>query len=296
MNIAGITNVVTRFGGRTLLHTQKYAPQILTGIGILSGITSTVLASKATLKLPQLVDDTAVYIEVAKESKEKTLLSDKEYAKEVGFVYGRTGLALAKLYGPAVSFGALSVVCIVSAQGIMQQRNAALTAAYVAVEKALVEYRKRVETELGPEKERQLYYNTKTEDIYNPSDGTVVKVEVPVDPNKYSVYARFFDEYNPNWEKIPEYNFIFLKHQQNYFNDLLVSRGHVFLNEVYDALGIPHSSAGSIVGWVYNGKGDDFIDFGIFNGDREVVRCFVNGQETSILLDFNVDGPIWNLI
>lgn len=35
---------------------------------------------------------------------------------------------------------------------------------------------------------------------------------------------------------------------------------------------------------------DNFIDFGVFDGDRPRARDFVNGYERSILLDFNVDG------
>ena len=78
---------------------------------------------------------------------------------------------------------------------------------------------------------------------------------------------------------------------------MLHARGHVFLNEVYDALGIPRSKEGSVVGWVLNGEGDGYVDFGIFSDpDNQSLRDFVNGREGSILLDFNVDGVIWDRI
>ena len=37
---------------------------------------------------------------------------------------------------------------------------------------------------------------------------------------------------------------------------------------------------------------DGYVSFGIYNANRETARDFVNGYERSILLDFNVDGPI----
>lgn len=57
------------------------------------------------------------------------------------------------------------------------------------------------------------------------------------------------------------------------------------------------SKAGQVVGWVYdpenpNHNGDNWVDFGIYNIDKERNRAFVNGYERSILLDFNVDGYI----
>ena len=88
---------------------------------------------------------------------------------------------------------------------------------------------------------------------------------------------------------------MYLKAQQNSFNDLLRARGHVFLNEVYDGLGLERSQAGAVVGWVL-GDGDNYVDFGIFDGDKPRARDFVNGLEASILLDFNVDGVIYDLI
>jgi hypothetical protein len=76
-----------------------------------------------------------------------------------------------------------------------------------------------------------------------------------------------------------------------------MSRGHVFLNEVYDILGIPRSQAGAIIGWVLTGDGstDNYLNFGIFD-DNDSAIDFVNGREGSVLLDFNVDGIIFDKI
>ena len=105
-----------------------------------------------------------------------------------------------------------------------------------------------------------------------------------------------FDNENPNWHPTLEYNILFLRAQQNYLNDLYQKRGHLFLNEVYDQLGLPRTQAGAIVGWVVSKDGDNFIDFGIYDASRPGAADFVNGYENSVMLDFNVDGVIYNLI
>lgn len=307
MNITAIRNAVTRVGGRGLLVTKKYSPQILTGVGIVSGVTSTVLASKATLKAQPIVDDTKTYVQIVKEQRE-VLTGRGEYQKELTFAYARGGIDLIKLYAPAASVGAIGIVCIVSAQGIMQKRNASLAAAYVAAEKAFAEYRKRVEAAIGTDQERALRYGLTEKDKHDTKKGVVEK-EVVIDPNGVSLYAKIFDENNPNWSKDPEYNRVFLVSQQQFANDLLHARGHVFLNDVYDALGIPRTSAGAVVGWVLSKDGDNFVDFGLYNlnvagyeDDRihdtiaEQRIDFVNGHRAAVLLDFNVDGVIFDKI
>lgn len=114
-----------------------------------------------------------------------------------------------------------------------------------------------------------------------------------------SQYARIFDDSCIGWTKDPEYNLSFLKVQQNYCNDVLKSKGHLFLNEVYDILGFPRTKAGAVVGWVYDEKnpiGDNFVDFGIFDTNDERNSDFINGYRNTAILDFNVDGDILNYI
>jgi len=218
--------------------------------------------------------------------------SERDRVKDIKVVKVQTAVKIVKLYGPAIVVGGLSIAALTSSHNILNRRNAGLTAAYAALEKGFNEYRARVVAKYGEDEDRDLRYGTR--EITVEEKGKKKKV-VRVGPGDPSIYARFFDVSSPSWDKEPEYNMIFLKCQQNYVNDLLHSRGHVFLNEVYDLLGIPRSKAGAVVGWVM-GVGDDFINFGVFDDKSDKARDFVNGFEGSILLDFNVDGVIFDKI
>jgi len=289
--------------GRTGLVINKYSPEILMGVGIVGVITSTVMLCKATTKADQVIDklkadkDKFIY---AKENLSEDY-TDQDYQKDLAIAYGQAGIGFVKLYGPSITLAVVSIGCILGSHGIMKKRNLALVAAYKAVEQSFTDYRKRVVAEYGSEKDR-LFKNgivqseiTVTETDENGKTKKLKAVVESVDPNGISQYARFFDEGSVNWSKTPEYNLVFLKCQQNYANDLLRSRGHLFLNEVYDLIGVPRSQAGQIVGWA-EGVGDDFVDFGIFDPTSMAKRDFVNGYERSILLDFNVAGVVYDMI
>ena len=89
---------------------------------------------------------------------------------------------------------------------------------------------------------------------------------------------------------------MFLKGVQAHCNDRLRAEGMLFLNDVYKELGFEPTKAGQVVGWVYDEHDpdcDNYVDFGIFNLHSQAAHDFVNGYERSILLDFNVDGNIW---
>lgn len=299
--------------GRGGLVLKKYSPEILTAAGVIGTVGSTVLACKATLKVEDILDEAkkksnlinAVHngeIEVDAE------YTDKDYSKDLIVNRTQTAVKLIKLYGPAITLGALSITAILGGQHILRKRNVAVMAAYKLCEESFNNYRSRVKDELGEEKDRQFYYGMTEEtvkDKVKSKDGktkTVTKKVEKAPDHLYSQYARFFDEANINWDKSPEQNMYFLKMVQNQMNDKLKARGHVFLNEVYDALGFDRSEAGQLVGWVWDKDntameaGDGYIDFGIFDGNDYAKRAFVNGDERSILLDFNIDGMIYDLI
>jgi hypothetical protein len=291
---------------RSGLKLKKAQPAIMLGLGIAGVLTSTVLACRATLKATEILDaanEDLAAVKKAKETVDIEVYSDNDYKKDLAITYAKTAFNFTKLYGPAVILGAASVYCLIGSHNIMKQRNIAVMAAYKAIEGSFKTYRGRVVEEFGIEKDRQFRTGVRMIEgvvpAYKDEDGVKhkeQKIEIEtVDANDISQYARFFDESSKEWEKDPEYNLFFLKCQQNSANDRLKARGHLFLNEVYDMLGMQRSKAGAAVGWVM-GNGDGFVDFGLFNGQRPIVRDFVNGYERSVLLDFNVDGIIWDLI
>lgn len=292
---------------------KKHSPEILAVVGVVGTVTSAVMACKATTKISGILDDAKMDINTIHdymEDSEAGIISSEEYSvedgkKDLAIVYVQTGVKLAKLYAPAVALGALSITAMLTSNNILRKRNMALAAAYTAVDKGFKEYRGRVIERFGKDLDRELKYNLKTKEIEEKvtnEDGTettVKKTVEVVDPNNHSPYSIFFDDGNEGWNKDPEITKFYLIQQQNHANNLLKARGHLFLNEVYDILGAPRTKAGQVVGWVYdenNPDVDNFVDFGIFDAHDPGARDFVNGRERVILLDFNVDGNIMELM
>ena len=311
MNMSNIVNSATKTFHRVGFQIKKHSPEILLVTGITGVVTSAVMACKATTKVDAIIEESKKAIDTIHEGMEAGNICDVEYTEEDGkkdlaIVYIQTGVKFAKLYGPSVLLGLTSIGCILASNNIIHKRNVALSAAYTAIDRSFKGYRSRVIERFGENMDRELRYNIKTQEVKETvvdeetgKKKTVKSTVSVVDPNTYSDYARFFDEYCAGWTKDAEYNLMFLRQQQNYANELLKSRGHLFLNEVYDMLGIDRTKAGNIVGWVYDEKhpiGDNFVDFGIYVLDNEKARDFVNGRERSILLDFNVDGDILSLM
>lgn len=287
-----------------LLASEK-SPKILFGAGVVGMVGSTVLACRATLKLEGVLEEVQDNREKAHKAKqlvdsgevrEGTTYTDSEMRKDLTIITVRGIGNVAKLYAPAVLLGAASIACLTKSHNILQERNLAITAAYAAVDTAFKNYRQRVIDRYGEEEDRLLKYENEVIDIVDPETGEIVAVGRAVGASG-SAYARFYDEFSSrNWAPDPDINLLFLRNVQNYMNDRLKARGHIFLNEVFSELGMTHTKAGAVVGWRWNqGSGDDYIDFGIWNGSEQV-NDFFNGREGAILLDFNVDGIIYDKI
>lgn len=299
---------------------KKYSPEVLIITGVVGVVASAIMACKATTKVSEIknkhdVDVARIheYAErSAKEAKESTGdqtvtgYTKEDERKDLTRTYFGTAFKYAKLYAPSVILGTLSITCLVSSNTILRKRNAALAAAYATVDKSFKRYRSNVVERFGEEVDKELKYNVKAKEVTETTEekGKEKKVKKTVkvsDPNGYSNYAKFYDDGCEGWQKDAEHNLWFLKQQQNFANEKLKANGYLFLNDVYDMLGIPRTTAGQIVGWLYNPKdpnhvGDNYVDFGIYDTNKEVNRDFVNGYERTILLDFNVDGPIYDLI
>ena len=304
-------NKLSRSFHRIGFEIKRNSPVILVTAGIVGVVASTVMACKATTKISDILDKTKEQVDMIHECENNTELvesgeyTEKDVRKDLTKVYFNTGFQLVKLYLPAALLGSVSIAGIVASHNILNKRNAALASAYVVVDQSFKDYRKRVKERFGDQVDHELRHNIKaelvtveTDEDGNPKKENKVVEVMDSELPEYSDYARFFDEASPYWKKDPEYNLMFLKQTERYANERLRSEGFLFLNEVYESLGIPRTQAGQVVGWVYDeDKGDDnFVDFGIYDINKRRAQDFVNGYERCILLDFNVDGNVLKLM
>lgn len=330
MNKTDILNKVSRSFHKMGFEIKKHSPEILAAAGVVGTIASGIMACKATTKVNDILEEAKENINdihmvsmaagfeelpesidsnelkrikaLAKQESVQTYTSD-DAKKNLAITYAKTGLKFVKLYAPSVVLGTFSLGCLLTSNNILRKRNVALAAAYATVDKGFKEYRNRVVERFGKEVDQELRYNVKAKEIEktvvdeNGKEKTVKETVNVIDPSvvKDDFNMFLFDETNPNYQKGEDYNFMFLRAQQSYFNNLLIARGHVFLNEVLDRLGIDRTKAGNVVGWVYDPTDesrDNYIDFGMFDYTDQNKRNFLDGDERSIMLTFNVDGYI----
>lgn len=276
MKIALLKASTIRHINRGALLVRKFSPEILTGVGIVSVVAGAVMASKATLKLEEIVNEHEV------------ALSEGDFEEDNAGrsrVFIETGTKIAKLYSPSVAVGVAGIGCIVGGHTILSRRNAALTAAYSSLAATL-------STAKVAEKVQQVG-----------EDGEIVETtEEDLSWGPKSPFVAYFDRDSLNFQPREDYNLMFLRTVQQHANDRLLSRGHIFLNEVLDDLGIERTQAGSVLGWVRNDdRGDNYVDFGLesdqlFVYTEEDRENEVQAGTRPFLLEFNVDGVIWDKI
>lgn len=308
--LSKVSKSAAKFAGKAEFTIKKNSPEILLGAGIVGFVGTVVLACRATCRADEVLEfhrkkikDINDAKEIADADPEGEMSYDVEiYRQDKAIRYLKTTGNLAKLYAPTIAIGTLSLACILTSRNIMQKRYLGVVAAYNGLSAAFEEYRKRVRDEYGEGLDKHFRYGTTYEElpVYD-ENGKKTKEKEQVEKTETGMVmqtddsCRFFDSSNPNWDKNPTFSMMWLRGQQNILNDILHTRGHVFLNEVYDALGFPHTPQGAVLGWI-DGEGDDCIDFGLYDQNKESVRRFVNGVDNVIMLEFNHDGVIWDRI
>lgn len=284
---------------RPMLKLRKVSPQLMFGVGIVGVVGAGVLACRSTLQLSDVLEPTEKEMTLRSEFAENNEeYQNGEYPKDLLKLKVRMVLDIAKLYAPAAGLALVSIGLLTGSHVTLNRRNAASAAAYAAVSEAYARYRDRVIEKYGTDEDDQFRHGvTYVEETVAKADGKTKTVQ-HARAAGFSPYAMLFTEGNPNWTPHANNNWFFLHAQERYWNDRLQSRGHVFLNEIYDSLGLERTTAGAVVGWLAGeDRRDGYISFGIFENERsERVRDFMTGAEGSIWLDFNVDGMIYDKI
>lgn len=278
---------VSRLTHRSLLKINASSPTLLVVAGVVGLGASAVMAAKATRRIDPVLDAHH------KSRVEIGYVGTREQQRKIARLYMDTGWELTKIYGPAVFVGATSAISVLGGHKILRGRQLATMAAYSGLAEQFNEYRKRVVETIGEDLERSIYEGARGEWKEGEVQGEY-KLQPVHDQIQADSYLRpWFDEANPNWTRDPWASKQFLTGVQSHMNNLLVLRGHLFLNEVRDALGMPRVPEGQVAGWIYGGDKDNFVDFGFLVSTNPHTIAFLNGVERTVQLNFNIDGMVY---
>ena len=201
---------------------SKHSPEILTGIGIVGMVTTTVLAVKAT---PKALES----IEKAKAEKQAEL-TKTEVIK-----------AAYKPYIPAVVTGAVAATCVVSANRVNAGRITSLATAYQLSTAALTEYKDKVIETVGEEKAKEIKEKVVQEKVD----------KQPLGKNEIVITGKgkelFFDVMTSRYF---ESDINTIRKAANEINRRMMT-GEMYssLNEFHDAIGLSYTRVGDLIGW-----------------------------------------------
>ena len=285
------------------LTVRKHSPEILMVAGVIGTVAGAVMACKETLELEDVLDECkqekmeleeqyAMCEEYSEDAlkKDQVKLTIKQVAKIV------------KLYAPSVIMEVTSIGVIFASNDIMRKRNASMAAAYATLNSMYKRYRQNVIESYGEEVDKDMRFGVKHEKVTEiDEDGNKVKIDariVDLDNTALAIsdYSRFFQMGCKGFDASSgRYNLLYLKGIQAMFNNKLIADGYVMLNDVYRELGFDTIPEGWSIGWVYdeeNPIGGNYIDFGLYEARNKNQRA-VNDWEPVILMDFNVDGNLY---
>lgn len=301
MNALAVKSIATRTLGSASLFLKANGPHIMVGVGTVGTVISAVLACKATLKLEEIKAETKEAYDQLEDGRKRYDLEtypEESYKQDVIVVSVQGAIKIVKLYLPSALLMAASLGLIIGGHYVLAKRTAAAVAAYKTLDAAFRRYKDMIQEELGEESEKEIELKALKKAIKEVNDSEEGEHEYIYGACP-SPYGRWFDKNCSSWRGDPVLNRFYLTAQQNYMNELLHGKGHLVLNTVYDALGYEETDYGAIVGWLSKGDGaDGFVDFGfLLNNDDDWEKWIAdNGRDAPILLDFNVDGVIYNYI
>lgn len=295
-----------------VFQAKKHAPIALITFGIGATTVGAYKLAKAVDKTEVIFDNhRAIRRDMDGRYDTNDEYNDLEYRSDRVSTLVHTGSSLAKTLAPSVGILSLGVVSTLAGYKVIRGRLVATTATLATVSTRFADYRSRVVEDVGIDKDMEYLTNTRIEKVkekYVDEEGKTRTKTVEVlkeGTGEYSPYSYIWSEdtslqYQNNSNQF--YNITFLKRAQDWANDHLRLRGHLFLNEVLDYLGLDRTFEGVTAGWLWDpslSTGDQFVDFGIFDlstGElmpkTKQMALFMNGQAEAVWLDFNVEGSI----
>lgn len=291
--------------------------ELLLGVGLISFVGAVIATGFAAVKATDELREAQEELEWRELDVDEEPLTPKEELKEMAMPVVKS----LRWYLISVGLVGLGTYSILKSRTILieeyENELGVYAATILGIDKAFRTYRQRVIEDQGEEKDLEYRYGTRKEKIeteYEDEKGRkkTKKEEIEVtDDIEFTDTSKFFDDTCDGYLPDAESNHIYLMAIQRSFNKLLHDRYHedeiwpkhkrrknrekgkpaiVYLNEVYDELGIERTKRGQLEGWVYDPNdpvlSQTEIDFGMRRTNR-ANRRFINGLEPVVLLNFN---------
>lgn len=238
-------------------YLKRSSPAILTCLGAIGVVATSVLAVKAT---PKAVD----------------IIRAREGIDHEGNYYGPTKLEVVQLtwkcYIPAALVGLSTIACIFGANVLNKRNQASLASAYALLRESYQQYRKAANTVYGEDADSKIKVQI-AKDAYVSADGySVYSSDLDSESEKILCYDLFSQRYFTS-------TMAAVLNAQYHVNRNISLYGYASINEFYDFLGIDKIDQGDDIGWDYDGLVEDgiiWLDFENSNTELDDgLRCCV---------------------
>ena len=229
---------------KSKLYLKRSSPTILTCVGAIGVVTTSVLAVKATPKAIMLIEQAEV---------EKSLsLGQGSESVDGQLTTLEIVRATWQCYIPAALVGLSTIACIFGANVLSKRNQTSLVSAYALLNQSYQQYRNAAKAVYGNDADSKIKAQM-AKDTYVSADG-------------YSLYSADMD---PESEQILCYDLFSKRYftstmaavlnAQYHVNRNFTLRGWSDLNELYDFLGLEEHSGGDVIGW----SADEMLESGL---------------------------------
>lgn len=272
MKVKGLVNAIVPVLKRAGRKIAKNSPDILLGAGIISTVAGTITACKATLKVKTIVDEaktTEAEIDnsVNKPCADGTTYTEQDKENDKDILKKQTIVKVIKAYIIPALLVAGGITMTIFGHGILKDRYLTMVYGYNNL---------------------MAVYNT----VKSKNDEKEV-----IEPDLFDIEDTIviFDEYCSSFAENNVVNASYLKGVLQMANHKLQnSCDPVFLNDIFEMLGLPKTKMGCRLGWAKE-NGDEYISFGkdcdIFIRDC-AKHLYDDVSPVGVMLQFNVGGIV----
>lgn len=224
------------------LFLKKHSSTILSSVGIVGVVATAVTTGKAVTKAEKI-------LERLKEDKGEELTTSE------------TLRAVAPTYVAPVLIGASTIACILGANVLNKRAQASLMSAYALVNTSYKEYKDKLKELYGQEAHKNIVESLmveKAKDVQINAECLMNNCNLELDCEDKNEKHLFYDEWSGRYfestiEKVLSAEY--------HINRNFVLRGHAFLGEFYEFLGLEETEFGNVAGWAVCDDEIYWIDF-----------------------------------